>query len=317
MLQFRFLGHTTLPLQPQLQWLLYAPKTDAFLVGDEKAAFAVSAPNPGSPAALKPAREGGAGHACNLPIPEELYDEVRGEDWHGFRFLTCTDYDSAKDDRGHAVGDLLRTLAFGPDYGLYVIHPSSGSVLGLRGGSIQLLERAESGFKEIDRTKTRGRAALAFATHPAETLLAYGDNYGTFHAHRFDATGFGKASKVAAKERKASRVEFVGDGKMLVIGGMGYLATYSHDGRKFSALHEISIPVRDFIWAGDGTLVLVNQGMHGVSAYRYDPSGFAKFAEMKPGTVQQMAVSKDLKHLAVTMQDSGGISLYTIERGLK
>jgi hypothetical protein len=313
--QFRFLGQATLPLQPQLQWLLSAPTTNAFLVGDEKASFAASVSNPGSPTALNPARERGASHPCNLPIPAELFEELRGEDWHGFRFLKCADYDNAKDDRGHAVGDLLRTLVFGPDYGLYVQHTSSGLVLGLRSGSIQLLERAESGFKEMDRTKTRGRAALAFAVHPTETLLAYGDNYGTFYAHRFDATGFGKASKVAAKERKASRVEFGSGGKMLVIGGMGYLATYSYDGRKFSALHEISIPVRDFIWADDGKLVAVNQGMHGVSVYRYDTSGFAKLGEMKPGTVQQMAVSKDLKNLAVTMQDSGGMSVYAIERG--
>ena len=313
MLQFRLLAKTTLPLDPHLQWLLHAPKTDAFLVGDEKAAFAASAFNPNSPTALKPAREGGTGHPCNLPIPEELYEEVRGEEWHGFRLLKWDDYDKARDVKGHGVGDLLRTLVFGPDYGSYVLHPSSELVLGLRSGSIRLLERSEPGFKEIDRTKTRGRAALAFAAHPTEALLAYGDNYGTFHSHRFDASGFGKASKVAAKERKASRLEFVDCGKMLVIGGTGYLATYSYAGGKFSPVQEIPIPVRDFIWADEGKLVLVNQGMHGVTAYRYDAAGFAKLCEFKPGgAVQQMALSKDLKHLAITMQDSGGIWVYEV-----
>lgn len=315
MAQFKLLSASPLSLQAQLQWLLYAPTTEAFLVGDERAAFAVPLSSPASLMALKPAREVGTGHPCNLPIPAEFYDELARPDWHGLRFLTCAEYDNAKDDKGHAVGDLLRTLVFGPDYGLYVLHPPSGLVLKLRGGSIQLLERSNAGFKLIDKTKTRGRAALAFAAHPAETLLVYGDNYGTFHAHRFAATGFGKASKLAAKERKASRAEFAPDGQMLMLGGNGYLATYTYADGKFSTLHEISIPVRDFIWAEDGKLVLVNQGMHGVCAYHYGPAagGFSKLAELKPGgAVQQMAVSKKLKHLAITMQEVGGLWVYEV-----
>lgn len=315
MAQFKLRSASPLPLQPQLQWLLYAPTTDAFLIGDERAAFAVPLSSPASLTALKPAREAGTAHPCNLPIPAEFSDELAGQDWHGFRFLTCAEYDRAKDDKGHAVGDLLRTLVFGPDYGLYVLHPPSGLILGLRGGAIQLLERLEAAFRQIDKTKTRGRAALAFAAHPAETLLVYGDNYGTFHAHRFEASGFGKASKLAAKERKASRAEFAPDGRMLMIGGMGYLASYAYANGKFSPLHEISIPVRDLVWADDGKVVLVNQGMHGVTAYRYDANadGFAKLAELKPGgAVQQIAVSKNFKHLAITMQDAGGVWVYEV-----
>src|SRR5205823_7240448 len=162
---------------------------------------------------------------CNLPIPAAMLDEFLVEPWHGFRFLKAGEYDHALDQSGNPAGDLLRTLVFGPDYGHYVLHPSSGLVFSLRSGSMTPLRRAGDKFEVIDQTKTRGRAALAFAAHPSESLIAYGDNYGTFHAHSFDQNGFGKATKIVGKERKGSRLEFDRAGKMLMLGGMGYLAT--------------------------------------------------------------------------------------------
>ena len=112
-------------------------------------------------------------------------------------------------------------------------------------------------------------------------LIAYGDNYGNFHAHRFDPTGFTKASKIVDKQRNANRVEFVQAGRMLAIGGMGYLSTYAYSGGKFAPLHDLSLAVRDFAWTDDGNLVLVNQGIHGVAAYQYGPNGFIK--KVAPG----------------------------------
>jgi len=99
-----------------------------FVVGDEKKAFGVSVGNPSTPVALEPARgfEVGAHHPCNLPVPEGVYGEIVAEEWHGFRFLARGEYDGAKAKDGKYVGDLLRTLVFGPDYGLYVLHPGSG-----------------------------------------------------------------------------------------------------------------------------------------------------------------------------------------------
>jgi hypothetical protein len=178
-----------------------------------------------------------------------------------------------------------------------------------------LLQRTGEPFKSLDQTKPRGRAALAFAAHPTESLIAYGDNAGTFHAHKFDQTKFGKATKIAAKDRKASRLEFINAGQMLVIGGMGYLASYSYTAGKFAPLHEISISVRDFTWLEDQNLILVNQGMHGISAFSHDTTGFTKLAEIKTGAaVQQIAVSKCQNYLAASFQESPDLFIYSIQK---
>jgi hypothetical protein len=318
-MQFELLVTITLPLKPQLQWLWYSDQSRAFIVGDERAAFALPLTSPNAASPLPPARPFDEAatdhHPCNLPIPAALYDEFSAQSWHGFRFLASNAYDHAVDEAGDRVGDLLRTLVFGPDYGHYVCHPASGLVLSLRGGSMKLLRRSGEAFNVLDQAKTRGRAALAFAAHPDEPLIAYGDNYGTFHVHRFDENGFGKATKIAAKERKASRLEFVDAGRMLVIGGMGYLATYAYSGGQFAPVHEVSMAVRDFLWLGKGELVLVNQGLHGVGAYGHDAGGFARLGEVQPqGAVQQIAVSRCLRYLAASSQDSGSVSVYAMPR---
>lgn len=168
-------------------------------------------------------------------------------------------------------------------------------------------------LKSVEKIKTRGKVALAFAAHPTEGLTAYGDNAGTFHAQRLAAAAFGKASKIVAKDRKASRLEFVKNGSRLVIGGLGYLQTFSYTDGKFAALHETSIAVRDFVWLENGELILVNQGLHGIAALRYDDTGFSKRAEVKPaGVVQQMAASDDGKTVAASDQDSGVVSIYEL-----
>jgi len=299
----RFTHKTTqhLGLDRALIWIIYSDRTRSFVVGDEKKAFAFPVDQPGAPRPL-PAEP--ATGLYNLPIPGALYDEFRQQPRHGFQFLDRKHYAAAPD------GDLLRTLVFGLNYGHPMLHAGTGAIFALKGGSIELLD---ANFKSIEKTKTRGRAALAFAAHPIEGVIAYGDNYGAFHAQRFDASGFGKASKIAAKERNASRLEFVRDGSVLIIGGMGYLQTYSYSGGKFAPLHETSMAVRDFLWLKDGQLVLVNQGMHGIIALRYDEKGFSKIGQvMPPGAVQQMAASDDSQYVAASDQDSGVTSVYEI-----
>ncbi len=301
-------------LQPQLQWLIYSEELQSFITGDEKNAFRLSlvAPHELIPLAADAAGTGiAAPHPCNLPIPRTLYDEFAKSPWHGFQFLDHAAYDRPVDDAGHPIGDLLRTLIFLPDYGHYVVHPGSGLIFSMRSGSIEMLRRGTDEFIPIAKTRTKGRAALTFGAHPKDGLIVYGDNYGTFHAQRFTAEGFGKASKIATKDRKASQVEFVRNGRVLLIGGMGYLETYSYEAGKFGPLHQLSISVRDFIWVEDLELLWVNQGMHGVSVFRYDANGFDKLAEVKPeGALKQIAVSRDGRYLAATDQTSGKVVLY-------
>jgi hypothetical protein len=316
-MQFSLLVTVELKLEPQLQWIWYSTAISSFVVGDERQAFSIPVDGPKSVLPLEAAQPFdpavGTHHPCNLPIPDSLYDEFAAEGWHGFRFLPSTAYVAAKDRDENPAGDLLRTLVYGPDYSHYVLHPASGMILSLRSGSMKLLCRTAEGFAPVDQTRTRGKAALAFAGHPAESLIVYGDNSGNFHAHRFGATGFGKASKIVAKERKASRAEFVAVGEILVVGGMGYLSTFKYEAGKFVGGHEVSIAVRDFLWCDDGKLVLVNQGLHGVSAYQFGEAGFTKLGEVKPaGGVGQMAVSRDSKYLAVTSQESASVSVFAI-----
>jgi len=314
-MHFKLVQQRSLPLEPQTEWLWYSNQSSSFIIGDERAAFAVPISNPSTFAALPSAHATQESHPCNLPIPISLYDEFIQDLWHGFKFLERSAYDHAIDSAGHLIGDLLRTLVFGPDYQHYLLHPPSGLILSLRSGKIELLQRTGETFKLLDQTKTRGRAALAFAAHPTESTIAYGDNFGTFHAHKFDQTKFGKATKIAAKDRKASRLEFVNAGKTLVIGGMGYLASYSYIAGKFAPLHDSSISVRDFTWLEGGNLILVNQGMHGISAFSYGPAGFTKLAEIKPGgAVQQIAVSKCQKYLAASFQESPDLFIYSIQK---
>jgi hypothetical protein len=314
-MQFELLASISLPVQPALTWLWYSRSMDSFIVGDERSAFALPVAKPTALTPLNPPRQTMELplHPCNLPIPASRYEDFVAEQWHGFQFLEWSAYDSAVDKNGHPVGDLLRTLVFGPDYGHYVLHPPSGLILSLRSGSMELLRRSAGGFESIDRTKTRGGAALAFAGHPTESMIGYGDNAGTFYAHRFDAAGFGKATKIAARERKASRLEFVNAGGTLLIGGMGYLASYLYSNGKFAPVHEVSTSVRDFTWLADTATVLVNQGLHGVTAYRYDQGGFNKLGGFKPeGSAQQIAVSACGRYLAVSFQESSNLNVYAV-----
>jgi hypothetical protein len=304
-MNLQLLATIDLNLQPQLQWLWYSNETHAVITGDEKAAYSVSIVNPSSPTAIEAG--GGCPSACNLPISDSLKDEFLSHPWHGLRFLDRAAYEGVD-------ADILRTLVFGPNYNLPMLHPPSGAIFSLQSNAMQLLVRDGQSFKPIDKTKPRGKAALAFAAHPAELLIAYGDNNGTFTAHRFEPTKFGKATKIADKHRKASQIDFIASGTKLLIGGMGYLATFNYDGKDCSPLHEVSPPVRDFLVASDGQTIIVNQGMHGLTVYHCDETGhFTKQAELKPvDPVQFLAVSADLKHLAITHNGVARLSLYSI-----
>jgi hypothetical protein len=299
------LATVDLNLQPQLQWLWYSNATHAVISGDEKDAYSLSTANPTSPNAIEAG--GSSKSACNLPIADTLKDEFLSHPCHGLRFLDRAAYDGID-------ADILRTLVFGPNYNVPMLHPPSGAILALQSSAMQLLIRAGQAFTPIDRTKPRGKAALAFAAHPAEPLIVYGDNNGTFTAHRFGPTKFGKATKIAEKERKASQIGFIAGGTKLLIGGMGYLATFAYEEKQFSPLHEVSAPVRDFRVADHGQTIVVNQGMHGVSIYRCDETGrLTKQAEVKPpGPVQFVAASADLKHLAATHTGVARVSVYSI-----
>jgi hypothetical protein len=311
--QFRQIGTVSLATQGQLLWLWHSKQTASFIVGDDRQTFAIPVSGPVRVSPLNAAKEYEnqipPRHPCNLPVPAELCEEIAATNWRGFRFLDCAAC------KKFGSGDLLRTLVFGPDYGHPLIHPASGMVLSFRKGAMELFAREGDGFKLIGKTKPKGKATLAYAAHPSESMIAYGDNAGTFHAHRFDQTGFGKAFKIAAKERNASRVEFAQSGKLLIAGGMGYLATFNYDGKKFEPLHDVSTSVRDFVCGDDAKLILVNQGMHGVAAYRDGPEGLTKVGALATGSpVNRICVSDCMGYLAVASQDPS-VSLYSISEG--
>jgi len=312
---FKLIATTPIQVSPQLQWIWYSKQSQSFIVGDDKRSFSISLSKPNAPTALSVGSDTFAGqpHPYNLPLPETLYREFSEEPRHGLLFLDRANYLRAVDAKGLPVGDLLRTLAFGPDYSQYQIHPASGLIFSLRSRSIALLQREGDSFKEIDRTKPRGSAALCFAAHPTETLLAYGDNNGDFHAHRFAADGFVKASKIGARQRKASRIEFIRGGQMLAIGGMGYLSTYQYADGKFTLAADVSTSVRDFTCINDGELIFANQGMHGISAYRCETSSLAKLGAIAtPEPVFQIAVTPDGSYLASTSQDAAMLKIYEL-----
>ncbi|MFT3787760.1 MAG: hypothetical protein QM770_16585 [Tepidisphaeraceae bacterium] len=295
------LGTVMVDVNHQTQWLLHSPSRGAFITGDENDAFAVT---PTTPVKVSRLDRGQKAGAWNLPLPEPLIDEVLQQPWHGFKFLDRAAY-------ANVESDLLRTLVFGPDYGLPVLHPGIGAILSFRSNAMQLLAREGDTLKPIEKTKPRGKQALCFAAHPTEPLVVYGDNFGTFTAHRFEPTAFGKATKVVAKERNASRAEFVDGGTKLLLGGMGYLALFGYEGGKFTPLHEVSVAVRDFLVI-DAQTVLVNHGMNGVSLYRY-AGGFTKLADATPGDPAHIvAVAPGGKQFAVTHQGVPKISVYRV-----
>jgi hypothetical protein len=316
-MQFSHLATVSLALDSKTQWIWFSNLTQSFIVGDERRAFALPVASANASKPLRAERELELRipplHPCNLPIPSALYDEFASELWHGFRFLEEGAYTHTKNAAGETTGDLLRTLVFGPDYGHFVLHPSSGLILSLRSGSMELLRREGDEFKMIDKTRTRGRAALAFAAHPSEPMVVYGDNYGTFHAHRFDDKGFSKASKIVAKERKASRLEFTSAGAGLIVGGMGYLSAFSYGGGKFAPTAEVSTSVRDFVCLNDGKSILVNQGMNGIAAFGFGASGFVPRGAIKPSeAVKQICVSRCGNYLAATGQESSNVGVFSI-----
>lgn len=306
-MQLKHIANTPLPIKQNTQWLLFSEKLQSFITGDDKAAFALPITNPSSAEPIE-SREIDSNSACNLPVTDELTDELLAQPWRGFQFLSRSDYDHAP------AGDILRTLVFSPDYGTLVRHPASGAILGLHSKSIELFERDGDGFKSIEKAKTKGKVVLAYAAHPTEQLIAYGDNFGVFHLHTLMPTGLGKATKLVDKTRNANRIEFVRDGKTIILGGMGYLSALIYKDGKAAPLHDAAVSVRDFSWHADGKLIVVNQGLHGVSIFSHDESGFAKLADATPdGPVHQTAVSTDLRFVAFSRQDSACVGVYAIE----
>ena len=312
---FKLIATTPIQVSPQLQWIWYSKQSRSFIVGDDRRSFSIAIDMPNAPTALSVGSDTFAGqpHPYNLPLPDALYREFAEEPRRGLRFLEREAYLHAVDAKGLPAGDLLRTIVFGPDYNQYQLHAPSGSILSLRSRSMALLQREGNGYKEIDRTKPRGSAVLCFAAHPTETLLAYGDNNGDFHAHRFAADGFGKATKIASRERKASRLEFIGGGEMLIVGGMGYLSSYQYESGKFTLAADVSISVRDFTCINDGELIFVNQGMHGISVYRCEASCLIKLGAVPTSeAVFQIAVTPDGRYLAATTQDAAILKVYEL-----
>lgn len=320
-----------LALQPQCCWLWFSEVTSSFIVGDDKRAFAVSVSHPEEAKPLTPAPKfprdvpiQSAGHVptiqdyrqqyshpLNLPIPDLLYDELAQHPWHGFQLLPRCAYEQLPADDPSLFGDLARTLAFGPDYGLYFLHCSSSMVLNLRSGSMQLLQQSSCGFTLLDEARTRGRKAVAFAANPSEPVLVYVDNYGSSFAHEFSSTKFGKARKIDAWEHAGRAIEFANAGRTLVVGGMGHLAAYQFDGKKFSKTHEVSVAVRDLIWVEEQGVLLVNQGMHGLSFYRLDEGRFTPWGTLKQdGPLHRVAASKNLQYLAAIEHNSPKVCVY-------
>jgi hypothetical protein len=299
-MNFHLAASASLDLDPRLQWLWYSSRTGSFVVGDAARSLSLPVSDPTHPVSL----DGGprVARPCNLPVPAVLYEEFAAQDWRGFRFLSAAAYERAATEPAiPPVGDLLRTIVFGPDYGTYVLHPASGAVFSLRAGSLQLLRHSSEGFTPVGQTRTRGKAALAFAAHPKEPLIVYGDNFGEFFAQQFSADGFGKTRKIDAQGRKASTLEFIDSGHALVIGGTGYLCVYAYAGGKFTKQHEMSsVAVRNFNWVPEKRVLVLNQGIHGVSLYQVDEPGFTPCGTVKYGwAVDTLAVSQDLRAIAM------------------
>lgn len=298
----------TLDFVPRMLW--YSERSEGFVAGDERTACLSPVVDFATPAKLAPALPYDPAFPYRLPLPEELQNEFAAMPWHGFEFLSPSEYDRAVDEAGRRVGSLTLTLGFGPDYGLYVRHRPSGLILSLRAGSLELLRRTDAGFEAVDSTRTRGRAALCFAAHPKAPRIAYGDNYGNFHLHDFSDAGFGKASKLDAKLRKASEVEFIDDGEALLVGGMGYLSLYRSAGRKWSLQCETTAAVRSFLWIRSSRLVIVNQGMHGISRYAIGEAGFEKvdsISNLPP--IDRIAASPSGDLVAASLLQSGQVAL--------
>jgi hypothetical protein len=315
-MQFTRLATSSPALDPKLQWLFFSPQTNAFITGDDRQAFSIPLSSPSAPIPLQPARPFEnhipPPHPCNLPIPDSLYTEFAATPHHGLHFLDPATCQLPLGKKGPLDGDILRSLVFGPDYPTLLFHPLTGALLTLRGRSMELFSRSDTTLTSIAKTKPRGKSVLAYAAHPTEPLLVYGDNYGDFHAHRFTPTTFEKATKIAAKQRNASRIEFSQNGNLLLLAGMGYLSAFRYAAGKFEQLHELSTAVRDFLTTPDASLLLVNKGLHGLAAFTYSPTtGFTQLASLE-APINQLAKSPDNQFLAFTHQDSPTIQIHAI-----
>jgi hypothetical protein len=305
------ISSATLEVIPLMLW--YSSHVRGFVAGDERVACVLLPEEFRTPTSLISSRKYDPEFPCVLPLPQELQAEFAEMPWHGLHFLSAAEYDHAVDDKGRRTGDLLRTLHYGPDYGLYVRHRASGLILSLKSGSLNLLRQSESGFEQIDSARTKGRKALCFAGHPSAPQLAYGDNYGLFHLHEFSEDGFGRAVKVVDKERKASRVQFIDGGTEMLLGGMGYLSRYRSFGKKWELQAEVGVAVRDFCWLPSQKWIFVNHGIHGLSLYVVDESGLKSVGTFKTeAPIDKIAVSPSGELVAVALQQSGQIDLIAV-----
>jgi hypothetical protein len=314
-MKFKLVSSGFLPLDPQTHWVWFSSGSRAFIVGDEHLSFAVAETSAVQHAVqLLPERVEGTRHGTNLPLPESLLDEYLSKSWHGFQWLDRIASAHARDSSGLPEGDLLRTIVFGPDYGQYVMLPSNRAVVSMRSGSLGLHQYTANAFSHLEKVKTRGRAVLAFAAHPHEPFIVYGDNYGDFFSHQVGTEEFGKTAKIAGHERKASQVDFIDDGNTLILGGMGYLAVYKYAAGMFVLSHEHASAVRAFSWLEWKRLLVVNNGMHGVSVLALTDAGFSLVSELETdGTVHALATSADGSLVGILYQGTGRFAIHSLE----
>lgn len=266
-------------LDPRTEWLCWSENARSFLVGDADRAVAV-APDGGVSALAA------SGLPVILPVPADLHDSLAGQPRHGFHFLNSADYAGL---RGHP--GIANMLAFGPN-GTPLRHPAAGAVLGLTGGALRRLGTPAEEFPVLEETRTRGKTALAFAAHPTEPVIAYGDNYGGLFLQELSAAGFGKARKLEAQPRAVNDLLFIDGGARLVAGGMGFLASYAWNEGRPAKEHEVSIAVRELVWSPVDRILTVNQGLQGISRYRVDAAGFTRLDHAKLAwAVDRLAVA--------------------------
>ncbi len=301
-----------LDLDHRLQWLTYSSIQKSFITGDENNSIAVS--TKASTTALNAADFTNKSQ-FNLPLPANIYEELTGQLWHGFLFLKPDEYVLSDECADEFAGDHLRTLVFGPDYGHCVKDPKSNLVFSLSCHEIVLMKETVDGLRPIDSRKTRGKEALAYALHPKEKTIVYGDNYGTFFQHTFSHKGICKGRQFAVKERKASCIDFINRGNYLLIGGMGYLCLYLHHKGKLKELTTKSLPVRDFLWLPQRRLIIVNEGLHGLSVHQLKDEQIANIATFKScEAIFHIASSPCENYLALTYQGKSQLEILQLKQ---
>ncbi|MCE6987775.1 hypothetical protein [Dyadobacter sp. CY323] len=242
-------------------------------------------------------------------LPDPLYDEISSQGFSGFRLLSKREYDQMDVNAG-SISYLDYANRLGPVAQFLPISTAQNILFTFGSKSISMYRFQENTLQEFGKIKTKGKTLGQVYLHPCEDLIFYGTNYSEIYGQHFRVDGFGKSVKIDDLQKPLYQINFAGDGKYLIVAGMGYLTFYEYTMNAFAPVHTIHTSTRSFEIMNN--YLILNKGMHGIEIYDM-AAHFKKIAHLEiPFAIDRMVLNKTEKVLLAISTPAGSMGFIKI-----